>query len=127
MGRRKKTSLAKKIRFHYSLVKIFCNPTQVKRWILLIASPNHYCTVYSKLSRGDFFGKSDPGIKPVFYTEKSHLRPVRSRSETPKKVATKAGNVIATNYSVLGTRHKNCCLSHFRYMTGDISAGVDIS
>ena len=37
-----------------------------------------------RLSRGDFF-LSDPGLKPIYHTEKSHLRPVGSRSVAPRK------------------------------------------
>ena len=62
-----------------------------------------HCTVYSikwtqwqsadrqRLSRGDFF-LSDPGLKPIYHTEKSHLRPVGSRSDAPRK--SPLGNTI---------------------------------
>ena len=61
------------------------------------------CTLYSikwtqwqsadrqRLSRGDFF-LSDPGLKPIYHTEKSHLRPVGSRSDAPRK--SPLGNTI---------------------------------
>ena len=44
-----------------------------------------------RLSRGDFF-LSDPGLKPIYHTEKSHLRPVGSRSDAPRK--SPLGNTI---------------------------------
>ena len=36
-------------------------------------------------TRGDFFGESDPEIKPVLLYWSSNLRPVRSRSDAPKE------------------------------------------
>ena len=42
----------------------------------------HLCTLSH---RGDFFGESDSGIEPVFYTDSSNLTPVRSHSVTPKE------------------------------------------
>ena len=47
----------------------------------------YFASLWRRLhSRGDFFGKSDPGIKNRFYyTDGSNLRPLRSRSVGPKR------------------------------------------
>ena len=49
---------------------------------------------------GNYFfgGGSDPGIKPVLLTESSNLRPVRSRSDAPKKPPQERGMGVRQIY-----------------------------
>ena len=50
--------------------------------------------LFEQVYGGGFVGELDPGIKPVYYTESSNLRPVRSRSDAQKKVASGDARVI---------------------------------